>query len=1204
MKSLSRLLLLLASLAVLTAAPVSLFDGKTLNGWEGETTKVWRVEDGVIVGGSFAGNPRNEFLVTKQKYFNFRLKLEYKLVGTEGFVNGGVQFRSVRIAKPDNEMSGYQADIGAGYSGGLYDESRRKKFLAQADKEMVAKIEKPGDWNTYEILAEGPRVQIFLNGKRTVDYSETDPNIDDSYGYIGLQIHGNNKAQVYYRNITIDTLSEGLVPPRDQILRRFGEPDAPKPELKPFKEGRFEVGDAETVVLVGQENFVREAKSGDLEARLLSAYKAKQPKIRSMAWEGDTVYDQWRDLNFGPWKGQLDSVGATTVIVQFGQMEALEGPAQLARFTSAYHRLLDEFAQRTPRLVLVSPMPFEKPVASHAPDLTKRNADVAAYAAAIRDIARQRGAVYVDLFGPLSARKDAVRLTDNGIHLNAEGLRVVAEVTAAQLGAAGAAPSGPLLAAVAEKNRLWADCWRPANWSFVYGDRITQNYGKASVIAPSLRENFEAHKPLVAKWDAYIQAIVNGDTTAKAPAPEVAKVQTEPLQSSAEEQASFKVADGFQVNLFADEKLGVAKPTQFAWDEKGRLFVACSSTYPQTIPGVKPSDYILILEDTDGDGVADKSTRFAEGLTMVQGVEPANGGIYVCDFDQILFLKDTDGDGKADQRTVVLAGFGIGDTHQLVNSIMHGPDGSLWFSQGLHAVSRVETPNGVVKLPKSGLWRFTPRTQRLQSFFQYGKAGHNCWGVVFDDYNQPFHKSGDRVAGYWSQPGLGSIDTPDEYDPVGPLFLTELKSNSIDIIGTKAMPASLQGCAVIGGYFGNFLDAYRFSDFGAGYKTEELPKLIRSSSKAFRPVDVSVGPDGAIYAADWFNPVIGHYQSSYADPRRDRSHGRIWRVTAKGLPSVKAPNLAAMNAAELVEQLHSEERWNRYQAKRLLFYRDAAEVAAAADAAVARSQDERFLLEVTGVFQAHQLVRPALLDRLLNAKDFRVRAYGARVAAEWASQLPNALELLAKSVADEEPRVRLEAVVGLSYIPRLESAEVAVRALDKPVDRFIDYSLRQTVRSLQPVWQAPLKANQLPADLKPAHVAYLKKVLASGPAVVSPGQAIYEGLCLNCHQASGQGLAGVYPPLAGSEWVVSDKAKLIKIVTQGLSGPTKVLGKDYGLVPMPPMGLDDQQAADVLTYVRKTFGENASAITAEEVKAVRAKNAGRTAPWTAEDLSR
>jgi len=492
--------------------------------------------------------------------------------------------------------------------------------------------------------------------------------------------------------------------------------------------------------------------------------------------------------------------------------------------------------------------------------------------------------------------------------------------------------------------------------------------------------------------------------------------------------------------------------------------------------------------------------------------------------------------------------------------------------------------------------RYDLKNQRLQPFFQYGKAGHNCWGVAFDDYFQPFHKSGDRVAGYYSLPGLGAIETPDEYAGTHSLFDSPLKSNSVDILGTKAMPPELQGAAFIGGYYGNTLDLHRFVDDGSGFKTERIVSPIISSSKAFRPVDVSVGPDGALYACDWFNAVIGHYQASYADPRRDRSHGRIWRITAKGLPTVKQPDLVAMSESELFAQLGSPERWTRTHARRLLFYRPSDNVGAAADAFIAKDRADAQVLEALGVLQSHGLVRPALLDRLQSSADFKVRAYATRVIGEWAAQLPDAQARLAKAVVDSHPRVRLEAVVALSHVGGQASLRTALGAVGQTTDKFLDYALKQTVRHLEPT------AGQISKELPAPQAAYLKKIASTGPTIVSPGQAIYEALCLNCHQATGQGLTGVYPPLARSEWVAGDPQTLIKLTIHGLVGTTKVLGKDYGLVPMPPMGLDDQQLADVLTYVRSAFGNSAPAVTPAEVKAVREATKDRTAPWTAAEL--
>ncbi len=188
-----------------SAAEKSLFDGKTWTGWEGDTATTWRIENGEIRGGSLTTKvPRNEFLTTSQRYGNFDLKFKVRLEGTEGFVNGGVQFHSERIPN-HHEMIGYQADIGHGYDGALYDESRRNKILQQPSAELLAKILKPGDWNEYRVRAENGHIQIWLNGTKTVDYTEEDKSIPQK-GLIGLQIHGNCKAVISFKDIVIEEL--------------------------------------------------------------------------------------------------------------------------------------------------------------------------------------------------------------------------------------------------------------------------------------------------------------------------------------------------------------------------------------------------------------------------------------------------------------------------------------------------------------------------------------------------------------------------------------------------------------------------------------------------------------------------------------------------------------------------------------------------------------------------------------------------------------------------------------------------------------------------------------------------------------------------------------------------------------------------------------------------------------------------------------
>jgi len=1032
---------------------------------------------------------------------------------------------------------------------------------------------------------------------------------------------------VFYRLPFILWISSFIVliaePQRDEVLRRLGEGQHGDP-VSAFVDRRFVLTGEDVVVFVGQENLVREQKSGALEAFLASGFQEEGPRFRSMAWEADTVYQQWRDLNFGSWEEQLKAAGATVVMVQFGQMESLDGTRRLAEFTSAYHRLLDQFARQTAKVVLLSPMPFEKPEAPFAPDLRNANADVSAYVEVVRKIADQRGAIFVDLFTPLKSGKDD--LTTDGIHLSDSGLGFIARIVAAKL-VPDVEPSNrrTLEEAIVEKNQLWFDCWRPANWSFVYGDRVDQRYGGSGGAEPSLKGAFERQLPYVIKADERIHRLARGEAVDPLALTKVSQSPDDEGALSPEQQLEgFTVADGYEVNLFASEADGVVNPTQFSWDEHGRLYVACSPGYPQSLASAAPLDYILICEDTDKDGRADRSWRFAEGLTMVQGVEPGAGGVYVCDFDRLLHLRDTDGDGKADEKRVLLSGFGVGDTHQLINSICHGPDGSLWFSQGLHAMSRVETPWGISRLDRSAIWRLRPKSMRLEGFFGGGMAGANCWGVVFDDYGQVFHKSGDRPQGYWSVPGLvrgaspsgsgseteASVsyrNSPEQYHSVGPLFDTSPKTTSLDIIGTKALPDEIQGCALIGGYFGSVVELHRFEDAGAGFKTTQLPRLVTSSSNAFRPVDVSIGPDGAMYLADWYNPIIGHYQVSYADPKRDKSHGRIWRITSKNHDPIEQPNLAKMSAGELLSQLSSPERWTRYQAKRLLFDLPRAEVLEAADALVSRIENEHHLLEITGVYEAHEAPRRELLERLLASEDYRVRSYGARVAGMWSDRLPESRGYLRKSVRDPHPRVRTEAVVAATYLPELDAVSVAMDALDQPLDGFLTYALRLSARSMEENWSPLLGRGELKIG-SAAQQDYLKKLRGEKPKEPSAGETIYTMACLSCHQPEGKGLPGVYPPLAGSEWVsAKDKTALIKIVLHGLKGPIKVAGQSYGAaansVPMPPMGgLNDQEIADVLSYLRSSFGHQAGPVTPAEVHSVRSATAAREGPWTATEL--
>jgi hypothetical protein len=185
-------------------APVPLFDGRSFDGWEGNRS-MFRIEDGAIVGGSLKDKiPRNEFLCTSASYRDFELRLKVRLLGGAS-ANAGVQFRTRRIPN-DNEVIGYQADIGQNYWGSLYDESRRKKTLKAPDSDKIKSLVRAGEWNDYVVRAEGPRIQLWLNGVQTVDYTEPDRSIETS-GVIAVQIHAGPPSEAWYKDITLTNIS-------------------------------------------------------------------------------------------------------------------------------------------------------------------------------------------------------------------------------------------------------------------------------------------------------------------------------------------------------------------------------------------------------------------------------------------------------------------------------------------------------------------------------------------------------------------------------------------------------------------------------------------------------------------------------------------------------------------------------------------------------------------------------------------------------------------------------------------------------------------------------------------------------------------------------------------------------------------------------------------------------------------------------------
>ncbi|MFO0947447.1 MAG: PVC-type heme-binding CxxCH protein [Planctomycetota bacterium] len=522
----------------------------------------------------------------------------------------------------------------------------------------------------------------------------------------------------------------------------------------------------------------------------------------------------------------------------------------------------------------------------------------------------------------------------------------------------------------------------------------------------------------------------------------------------AQELASFKLPEGFEIQLYASDP-EIAKPIQMNFDAAGRLWLVTSQSYPQLRPGADPEDKVYVLEDQDGDGKAEKARVFAEGLHIPTGIEIGDGGIYVGNATELWHLSDTNGDGKADRTRPLLAGFGTEDTHHLIHTFRWGPGGILYFAQAVYIHSHVETPWGVRRMDGGGYWQYRPESAWLKEFV---RGMTNSWGIAFDRFGQAFGVDNDNTSLNYFVPGARLIRTPGESMFLPSIVRDKPKYCGAEIITGRHFPEDWSDNLVTCDFRAHRVCRYRLKEAGSGFEGEELEPLVTSDNPAFRPIDVKLGPDGALYICDWYNPIINHGEVDFRDPRRDKTHGRVWRVVAKDRPLVTRPTLTHAAVAELLEQQKSPEGWTRHFASRILADRPRSGVIPELETWTNAQQDEEVLLRAVWLYQTLDLPHQPLLDRLLAASDGRIRAAATRVLSYWLNRVANPRERLAKLVRDSHPRVRLEAVRALAEMPSMESFELVLEVLDQPMDPFLEYAVKLTARELAPQWLAGFPA--------------------------------------------------------------------------------------------------------------------------------------------------
>ncbi len=1042
-------------------------------------------------------------------------------------------------------------------------------------------------------------------------------------------------------------------------------------------------GAGERIVFLGNGLAERDVYYSRLETELHLRFPDQKLIVRNMGRPGDTPgfrphparVSQWAfpgadqfhpELNshfgkgFFPTPDQwLTHLKADTIIAFFGYNESFDGRARVANFEAE----LDAFAKHTlskayngvaaPRLVLVTPLAFENLSGKRdLPDGKRANANLALYAEAVRKVAVKHGLTCVDFFKATQMRyaqkKVQPSLTINGFAPTEAGYQELAVILAD--GAFGKtkpkskATTGLVNAAVKEKDYFWNNDYNLVNGVHTHGQRYDpfgpQNY--PAEIAKT--------REMMALRDTLIHEVTAGRTKTVAvddsPTPALPAVPTNfkrPVDylDGVEAIEKMKIMPGYKVELFASEKEfpDLKKPVQMSFDNRGRLWVATTPTYPHYTPGEsRPDDKLLIFEDTDGDGRADKQTVFADKLHLPIGFELAPEGVYLSQEPNLCLLIDDNHDDKADRMEILMHGFDTHDTHHAISAYSADASGAFYLLEGRFLHSQVETPYGPQRVNDGGAWRFDPKRFKLERYIQTDI--NNPWGIAFDDWEQCVISDASSGENYHALPISAKMPYGVEIQRAGDYVPKRSRPTSgSEFVSSRHFPAERQGqfmtCNSIGFLGINFSTP---REDGAGFTGELSGDLISSSDPNFRPVDLEFAPDGSLYFLDWHNALIGHMQHNARDPKRDHERGRIYRVTYPARPLVQPAKVAGASVPALLENLKLPEYRSRYRTRRELRGHPAKVVIPAAKAWAAKLDKtdplyERHLCEAMWATWAQNQPDTSLVLACLNARSHQARAAAAQVLRYSTDQIPNAVALLRQAANDPHGRVRLTAIVAASWLDNQDGARIVLDALRHPFDKWMSPVTKQILETtLKDDVAALAKADPQSITGNPNAQAYLAGTFKLGDAPPAADQREYgptrplnageaklyalgkevfhrDAHCATCHQPAGTGTPGIYPQLnvPGNPWLANDE-RLIKVVLKGLWGPLELGGQRLnpanGVPPMMGFGglLNDEEVAGVLSYVRQSFGNNLPLITPAQVAKVREQTRDRADFYMVEEI--
>ncbi|GAA5494370.1 hypothetical protein Rhal01_00530 [Rubritalea halochordaticola] len=669
-----------------------------------------------------------------------------------------------------------------------------------------------------------------------------------------------------------------------------------------------------------------------------------------------------------------------------------------------------------------------------------------------------------------------------------------------------------------------------------------------------------------------------------------------------------QVPADMDLQLFASEP-DIINPIAINWDEKGRMWVVEAYDYPNSFISNKPGkDRIRIAEDTDGDGQADKFSTFAEGLSIATSVLPIKGGCITTDLDEMVALTDTNGDGKADKRRVIFKGIQLWDTHACVSNLRYGLDGWIYATCGY---SGMKTKIGGKDIQfRQGVFRFKEDGSDFE--FLQGTT-NNTWGLSMTAEGELVGSTANNNPSFYvdvpnrfysdlKQPVTPRADSQNRIYPITFDFLqVDVKNGFTAAAGHTIYNGSLfpkswkNKRAFICEPTGKLVSVPKFERKGAGFKVSETYQNIYASADAWSsPVAAEVGPDGAVYIADWYNAIVQHNVygdeqtkgkgNAYLTPERDRSHGRIYRISPKSSKPIAAPSLQTKK--QCVEALNHPDFFWRVTAQRLLLDGDFSEVKNLLIAKL-RNDDQACLHSIHILGQ--RLSENEIAQILSPCLNYQTPGIKSAVLTYLPKTLATSLKLI-QELSEYTPPEKKAALLYLASVPKSDDILKQLKPLKSVL--LSDPTLKQAVLVT------------FVAHGESSHRATVVKKKLPLSASAKRGAKVYEAAtCIACHQPNGDGVPGAFPPLNGSEWLSRNHEDSIKVVLKGLNGPIKVKGKEFNGGMPAQESLSDQEIADVLSYVRNSWDNQLGDIAVSEVTRIRKELAGRKDPFTARDFS-